>query len=113
LDFCRVGLDLSVRHQVVEYLPLAGSKDTLFGVEPKSCIPHISEGFGEVGQVILFIFARDDNVVHVDENVAAYLTFEDLFVRRKKVDPAFLSPSGILMKQYVPERELGLHLVPK
>jgi hypothetical protein len=77
---------------------MADSKDTLFGVEPKSCIPYISEGFGEVDQVILFVFARDDNVVHVGESVAAYLTVEDPFVRREKVDP---------------ERELGLHLVPK
>ena len=68
-----------MRHQVAEYFPLADSKDTLFGVEPKSCIPHISECFGEVGQVILFVLARDNNVVHVGENVAAYLTFEDPF----------------------------------
>ena len=66
-----------MRHQVAEYLPLADSEDTLFGVEPKSCLPHIGEGFGEVDQVILFVFAHDDNVVHVGENVAAYLTVED------------------------------------
>jgi hypothetical protein len=99
-----------VRHQVPEYLPLADPEDTLFGVEPKSCIPHIGEGFGEVVQVILFVFARDDNVVHVGENVAAYLTFEDLFVRREKVDPVFLNPSGILMKQYVPKGVMKLVL---
>jgi cell wall assembly regulator SMI1 len=66
-----------VRHQVAKYLPLADSEDTLFGVEPKSCVSHISECFGEVGQVILFVFACDDNVVHVGENIAAYLTFAD------------------------------------
>ena len=27
--------------------------------------------------MILFVFARDDDVVYVGENVAAYLTFED------------------------------------
>jgi hypothetical protein len=28
--------------------------------------------------VILFVFARDDNVVHVGENIVAYLAFEHL-----------------------------------
>jgi hypothetical protein len=65
-----------VRHQVAKYLLLANSKDTLLEVEPKSCVPHISECLCEVGQVILFVFARDDDVVHVGENVAAYLAFE-------------------------------------
>jgi hypothetical protein len=76
-----------VRHQVARYIPLADSEDTLFGVEPKSCIPHISECFGEVGHVILFVFAHDDDVVHVGENVAAYLTFEYPFCEAGKGCP--------------------------
>jgi hypothetical protein len=31
-------------------------------------------------------------------------------VRREKVEPAFLSPSGILMKQYVPKGVMKLVL---
>jgi hypothetical protein len=59
--------------------PLADPENTFFGVEPKTRIPHISECFGEVSQVILFVLARDDNIVHVGKNVAAYLIFEDPF----------------------------------
>jgi hypothetical protein len=55
---------------------LANTEDALLGVETKSCVPHISERLREVGQVIFFVFARDDDVVHVCENVAAHLDFE-------------------------------------
>jgi hypothetical protein len=34
---------------------------------------HVGECFCKVGQVILFVFACDDNVVYVSENVAADL----------------------------------------
>jgi hypothetical protein len=64
-----------VRHQVAKYLPLAYSEDAFLGVEAKSCVPHVSERLREVSQVILFIFARDDNVIHVRENVMAHLAF--------------------------------------
>jgi hypothetical protein len=33
-----------------------------------------------------------------------------ILVRREKVDPAFSSPSGILMKQYVPKGVMKLVL---
>jgi hypothetical protein len=56
---------------------LANSKDTLLRVEPEPCIAHVGECFCEIGQVILFVFASDDIVVHVGENVAADLAFED------------------------------------
>jgi hypothetical protein len=68
-----------VRHQVAEYFPLADSENAFFEVELKSRIQHISECFGEVGQVILFVLACDDNAVHISENVAPYLIFEDPF----------------------------------
>jgi hypothetical protein len=77
LDLSWVGLDPSVRHQVTKYLPLANSEDTLLRVEPKSCIAHIGKCFYEVGQMILFVFACDNDIVHIGENVVAYLTFED------------------------------------
>jgi hypothetical protein len=76
-----------VRHQVAKYLPLTNFEDTLLGVEPESCVPHISECLCEVGQVILFVFARDDDVVHVGENVAAYLAFEHHFGDARKGSP--------------------------
>jgi hypothetical protein len=66
-----------VRHQVTKYLPLANSEDTLLRVELNSCIVHIGACFYDVGHVIPFVFACDDDVVYVGENVAAYLTFED------------------------------------
>jgi hypothetical protein len=73
-----------MRHQVNKYLPLANPEDTLLRVGPKSCIAHIGECFCEVGQVILFVFACDDDVVYVGENVAAYLTFEDPLGEERK-----------------------------
>jgi hypothetical protein len=66
-----------VRHQVTKYLPLANCEDTLLRVELKLCVAHISECFYEVGHMIVFVFAHDDDVVYIGENVAAYLTFED------------------------------------
>jgi hypothetical protein len=59
-----------------QYHPLANTEDALLGVEAKTCIPHVCEHFCEVGQVVFFIFACDDNVVHVRENVAAHLALE-------------------------------------
>jgi hypothetical protein len=77
LDLSWVGLDPSVQHQVTKYLPLANFEDSLLGVEPKSCIAHVGECYCEVSEVILFVFACDDDVVYVGENVVAYLTLED------------------------------------
>jgi hypothetical protein len=51
--------------------------------------------------VVLFAFARNDNVVYISEDVAVYLVFKDFLVRREKVEPTLLSPSGIRTKQYV------------
>jgi hypothetical protein len=73
-----------VRHQVTKYFPLANSEDTLLRVESESCIAHVGECFYKIGQVILFVFACNDNVVYVGENVAAYLTFEDLLCEARK-----------------------------
>jgi hypothetical protein len=55
---------------------LANSEDALLGVEAKSCVLHVCERLCEVNQVIFFIFACDDDVVHVRENVAAHLALE-------------------------------------
>jgi hypothetical protein len=63
---------------------LTNSKDTLLRVESESFIAHVGECFCEISQVILFVFACDDNVVYVGENVAAYLTFEDLLGEARK-----------------------------
>jgi hypothetical protein len=60
--------------------------------------------------VVLFAFACDDNVVYISEDVATYLVFKDLLVRREKVEPAFLSPLGIRTKQYVPKGVMKLVL---
>jgi hypothetical protein len=78
LDLSWVGLDPSVRYQVTKYFPLANSEDTLLRVEPESCVAHVCKCFCKIGQVILFVFARDDNAVYISENVAADLAFEDL-----------------------------------
>jgi hypothetical protein len=76
LNLGRIGLDPVVRHQVAQYLPLANSEDALLGVEAKSCVPHICERLCEVRQVVFFIFACDNDVIHVRENVAAHLALE-------------------------------------
>jgi hypothetical protein len=73
-----------VRYYVTKYFPLANSEDTLFRVELESCIAHVGECFYEIGQVILFVFAGHDNVVHIGENVAADLAFEDPFGEARK-----------------------------
>jgi hypothetical protein len=66
LNLGRVGLDPAVRHQVAQYLPLANTKDALLGVEAKSCVPHVCECLCEVSQMVFFISACDDDVVHVN-----------------------------------------------
>jgi hypothetical protein len=66
-----------VRYQVTKYFPLANSEDTLLRVEPEPCVAHVGECFYKIGQVILFVFAGNDDVVHVGVNVAADLAFED------------------------------------
>jgi hypothetical protein len=55
---------------------MANSEDALLGVEAKLCVPHICECLCEVDHVILFIFASDDDVVHIRENDLAYLALE-------------------------------------
>jgi hypothetical protein len=65
-----------MRYQVAQYLPLADPKDALLRVEAKSCVPHVCECLCEVGQVILLIFASNDDVAHIRENVLAYLALE-------------------------------------
>jgi hypothetical protein len=67
-----------VRYQVIKYFPLANSEDALLRIQLESCVVHVGECFCKIGQLSLFVFACDDNVVYVGENVAAYLTFEDL-----------------------------------
>jgi hypothetical protein len=84
LDLGWVGLDPSVRYYVTKYLPLAYPEDTLLRVEPESCIVHVGECLHEVGQVVLFAFACDDNVVYISEDVAAYLVFKDLLGEARK-----------------------------
>jgi hypothetical protein len=107
-----VGLDPVVGHQVAKYLALSNSEDALLGVEAKSCVPHISKCLREVGQVIFFVFAGDNDVVHVCAKKILRPTWlsSTVLVRREKVDPEFLSPSGILMKQYVPKGVMKLVL---
>ena len=67
-----------MRYQVTKYFPLANFEDTLLRIETESCVAHVGECFCKIGQVILFVFARDDNAVYISENVAADLAFEDL-----------------------------------
>jgi hypothetical protein len=63
---------------------LAYSEDTLFRVKPESCVAHVGKCLCEIGQVVLFYFACDDNVVHISEDVAAFLVFEDLLGEVRK-----------------------------
>jgi hypothetical protein len=67
-----------VRYQITKYFPLANSEDTLLRIEPESCVAHVGECFCKVDQVILFVFACNDIVVYIGENVAAYLTFDNV-----------------------------------
>jgi hypothetical protein len=60
--------------------------------------------------VVVFVFARNDYVINICENVAAHLVFKDFWVRREKVDLTFLSPSGIRTKHYVPKGVMKLVL---
>jgi accessory colonization factor AcfC len=53
--------------------------------------------------MVFLASAGDDDVVHIREYISAKLS-------REKVDLAFLSPSGILMKQYVPKGVMKLVL---
>jgi hypothetical protein len=54
--------------------------------------------------MVFLASAGHDDVVHIREYIPADL------VSRDKVDPAFLSPFGILMKQYVPKGVMKLVL---
>jgi hypothetical protein len=73
-----------MRYHVAKYFSLTYPEDTLFWVEPESCVVHVGECLFEVGQVILFAFACYDNVVHISQDVAAYMVFEDLLSEMRK-----------------------------
>jgi hypothetical protein len=60
--------------------------------------------------MVLLAPAGDDDVVHICEYISADLPLEHCFGKPEKVDPAFLSPSGILIKQYVPKGVIKLVL---
>jgi hypothetical protein len=60
--------------------------------------------------VVFFIFSCDNDVVYVREMLRPTWLLSTVLVRREKVDPAFLSPSGILMKQYVSKGVMKLVL---
>jgi hypothetical protein len=53
-----------------------GSARLVSSPKAKSCVPHVCECLCEVGQLILLIFAGNDDVVHIRENVLAYLALE-------------------------------------
>jgi hypothetical protein len=44
----------------------------------RSCFAHAGECFCEVREVIFLAFTRNDDVVHISEDIAAHLAFEDL-----------------------------------
>jgi hypothetical protein len=67
-----------VRYQVAKFFALVNSEDTLLRVELESCVTHVCKCFCDINQVFLFVFACDDNVVYVSENIATDLAFEDL-----------------------------------
>jgi hypothetical protein len=99
-----------VRYQVTKYFPLANSKDRLLRVESEPCVAHVGECFCEIGQVILFVFAGNDNVIHVGENVVAYLAFEDPLGEVGKGGSGILESLCILTKKYVPKGVMKLVL---
>jgi hypothetical protein len=55
-------------------------------------------------------FARNDYVINICEIITTHLIFENSFGEPRKVDPTFLSPSGIHTKQYVPKGVMKLVL---
>jgi hypothetical protein len=60
--------------------------------------------------MVLLTPAGDDDVVHIVNTFLPTCPSSTVLVSREKVDPAFLSPSGILMKQYVPKGVMKLVL---
>ena len=60
--------------------------------------------------MVLLILAGDDDVVHICKYISANCPSSTILVSPEKVDPAFLSPSGILMKQYVSKGVMKLVL---
>lgn len=60
--------------------------------------------------MVLLAFTGNDDVVHISEDIAAHLVFEDLLSEAGKVESTFLSPSGIRTKQFVPKGVMKLVL---
>jgi hypothetical protein len=51
-------------------------EDTFFWVEPESGLSHVSKHLRQICQVVDFVFASDDDVVDIGENVSANLVLE-------------------------------------
>jgi hypothetical protein len=60
--------------------------------------------------MVLLAPAGDDDIVHIREYISADLPLQHRFGKPGESGPAFLSPSGILMKQYVPKGVMKLVL---
>jgi hypothetical protein len=66
--------DAYVRYKVTEYLALSNSEYAFLWVQV-----HVGECLCEVGKMVFFVFAHNDYVVNISENVATHLTFKNAF----------------------------------
>jgi hypothetical protein len=71
--FVRVRLDALSRYYVSQNLAPVDAEDAFFWVEPESGLSHVSK---RLRQVVDFVFASDDDVVDIGENVSANLVIE-------------------------------------
>jgi hypothetical protein len=68
-----------MRYKVTKYFALSKSEYALLRVQAKSSFMHIGECFYEVRKMVFFVFARNDYIINICENVAAHLVFENAF----------------------------------
>lgn len=70
------------------------AEDTLFWVQPKSGLSHVSEGLHQICQVVCFAFARDNDVINIYEYILVDLVFKYGLSKPRESGPSILEAFG-------------------
>jgi hypothetical protein len=70
VDLHGVGFNASVSNHEAQEQAGGYTEDTLGWVELPLELPHVGEGFGEVGDKLVFLGGLDDHIVYVSFNVS-------------------------------------------
>jgi hypothetical protein len=64
---------------VTEYFALSDSEYAFLRVQAQSGFAQVGECLCKVRKMVFFVLARNNYVINISENFAAYLTFENAF----------------------------------